>query len=141
MATKTSSKAAAETKAAALTKETKAEAPAKESKAAEPKKATTKKTAKAAAEKEEAAPVKTAEVKKEAVKKEEAPAAPNTAVIFEYGEKKVVAKELLAKAMESFQAAHADVVIQDVQLYVNADEGCAYIVVNGQEYPEDKISF
>lgn len=137
---RTSSKAAVE--------ETKTAAPVKEVKAAEPKKAV-KKTAAKAAEKEapvaeapkkaEPKPVKKAEPK--AAVKEEAPAAPATSVIFEYGEKKIVAKELLARAMEAFKAAHGDVTIQEMQLYVNADEGCAYIVVNGVEYPEDKIVF
>ncbi len=129
---RTSSKAAVE--------ETKTAAPVKEVKAAEPKKAV-KKTAAKAAEKE--APVAEAPKKAEpkAAVKEEAPAAPATSVIFEYGEKKIVAKELLARAMEAFKAAHGDVTIQEMQLYVNADEGCAYIVVNGVEYPEDKIVF
>lgn len=129
---RTSSKAAVE--------ETKTAAPVKEVKAAEPKKAV-KKTAAKEAEKE--APVAEAPKKAEpkAAVKEEAPAAPATSVIFEYGEKKIVAKELLARAMEAFKAAHGDVTIQEMQLYVNADEGCAYIVVNGVEYPEDKIVF
>lgn len=129
---RTSSKAAVE--------ETKTAAPVKEVKAAEPKKAV-KKTAAKAAEKE--APVAEAPKKAEpkAAVKEETPAAPATSVIFEYGEKKIVAKELLARAMEAFKAAHGDVTIQEMQLYVNADEGCAYIVVNGVEYPEDKIVF
>lgn len=121
---RTSSKAAVE--------ETKAVTPAKEGKAAEPKKTVKKTVAKAAVEKEVPA--------EEAPKKAEAKEL-STSVIFEYGEKKIVAKELLAKATEAFKAAHADVTVQEMQLYVNADEGCAYIVVNGVEYPEDKITF
>ncbi len=121
---RTSSKAAVE--------ETKAVTPAREGKAAEPKKTVKKTVAKAAVEKEVPA--------EEAPKKAEAKEL-STSVIFEYGEKKIVAKELLAKATEAFKAAHADVTVQEMQLYVNADEGCAYIVVNGVEYPEDKITF
>lgn len=118
------------TAAKATTK--KAEAPVSAPKAASASKAAAK-----AVSAEPEAPKKTP-VKKAAPKQ---PADPTTTVIFEYGEKKVVAKELLAKAMESFRAAHGDIEIQDMQLYIKADDNCAYIVVNGTEYPEDKISF
>ena len=43
------------------------------------------------------------------------------------------------KALETFQANHTDIQIQDMQIYVKADDNCAYIVVNGTEYPDDKI--
>ncbi|MDO5549538.1 MAG: DUF6465 family protein [Lachnospiraceae bacterium] len=99
--------------------------------------------AEAQAEQEAASVKKTAAkkttVRKTAAKKETKE--PNVSVTFEYANKQIVAKELLAKAMEVFCAAHAEVEIQDMQLYVNADEGCAYIVVNGVEYPEDRILF
>lgn len=64
---------------------------------------------------------------------------PAAAITFEFADKKIVAKELLAKAKETFSAAHQDVEIKDLQLYVNANDACAYLVVNGVEYPEDKI--
>ena len=90
---------------------------------------------KTAVKKETVAEVKKAPVKKEAVKAE-----PATSVFFEYDGYQIVAKDLLAKAMEAFQAAHKHVEMKEVQLYVNGNEGFAYIVVNGVEYPEDKIA-
>lgn len=147
----------AEVKAAAEGAEVLAEEPKKAAKKATARKTTAKtaakKEGKAAAEAgaealaaQEEAPAKKAAVKKTAArktaaKKEEKAAEPAVSVIFEYGNKQIVAKELLAKAMEAFRAAHAEVEIQEMQLYVNADEGCAYIVVNGVEYPEDRILF
>lgn len=95
-------------------------------------------------EEQEAAPVKKTAAKKTTARKTAAKKEakePKVSVTFEYANKQIVAKELLAKAMEAFRAAHAEVEIQDMQLYVNADEGCAYIVVNGVEYPEDRILF
>lgn len=100
----------------------------------------------AAAEKKTAAPKKAAaktaaEPKKTTARKTAAKAAePSTSVFFEYDGIQIVAKELLARAMEGFKAAHQDVEMKDVQLYVNGNEGFAYIVVNGVEYPEDKIA-
>lgn len=150
----------AEVKAAAEGAEVLAEEPKKAAKKATARKTTAKtaakkegKAAEAAAEAgaealaaQEEAPAKKAAVKKTAArktaaKKEEKAAEPAVSVIFEYGNKQIVAKELLAKSMEAFRAAHAEVEIQEMQLYVNADEGCAYIVVNGVEYPEDRILF
>lgn len=129
MATKTTTKKPATTTAAAKT------TAAKTTAAPEPAA-----TATAAASAPAPAPApKKAPVKKAAPKQE--PAAPATKVVFEYGDKQVVAKELLAKAMESFRAAHADIEIQEMQLYIKADDNCAYIVVNGTEYPEDKVNF
>lgn len=100
--------------------------------------------------KEAAKEVKKETVKEAAAEKKEAPAekaekaepkAEMTAsVVFEFADKKVVAKELLANAKAAFAAAHKDVVVEDMQLYVNANDGFAYLVVNGVEYPEDKIA-
>ena len=33
----------------------------------------------------------------------------------------------------------AGVEIKEMKLYVNAEDSCAYIVVNGEEYPDDKV--
>lgn len=148
MARKSANAAAEEAKTVTAAAETAVE---------EPKKAAVKKTAsrKTAAKKAEEAAAEAAEEKapakktaakkttsrKTAEKKETKAAEPVVSVIFEYANKQVVAKELLAKAKEAFQAAHAEVEIQKMQLYVNADEGCAYIVVNGVEYPEERILF
>ncbi len=87
----------------------------------------------------EAAPKKTV-AKKAAAKKETTEAViPAATVVFEYADKKVAANDLAAKALETFQANHTDIQIQDMQIYVKADDNCAYIVVNGTEYPDDKI--
>lgn len=112
------------------TKATKKAAPVQEAVVTEEKKTVKKEAA-----------VKAEAVKEpKAVKVEKAEAKEATAsVIFEFADKKVVAKELLAKAKESFAAAHKDVVVEEMQLYVNANDGFAYLVVNGTEYPEDKI--
>ena len=72
-------------------------------------------------------------------KKEEKAKEASVSVVFEFADKKVVAKELLAKAKEAFSAAHKDVVVEEMNLYINANDGYAYLVVNGTEYPEDKI--
>lgn len=114
------------------TKATKKAAPVQEAAVTEEKKAVKKDVAvKAEAVKETKA---VAPVKKEESVKEAA-----ASVIFEFADKKVVAKELLAKAKESFAAAHKDVVVEEMNLYINANDGFAYLVVNGTEYPEDKI--
>lgn len=142
MATRTTKKTAAQ---ATEVKETKvSEAVETKPEAAETaaKKAAPKKTAKTTAEpKKEAAPVKeAAPAKSTAAKKAEAAhTEPEVSVVFECGGRQIVAKEVLAKAMDAFRTAHADVEIKELKLYVNAEDNCAYIVVNGQEYPEDKV--
>ena len=103
------------------TKSTKKAAPVQEAAVTETKKTAKKETA--------PAPVKKEEKAKEA----------SVSVVFEFADKKVVAKELLAKAKEAFSAAHKDVVVEEMNLYINANDGYAYLVVNGTEYPEDKI--
>lgn len=128
MATKTTTKKPATTTAAVKT------TAAKPTAAPEPAAVATAAPAPAPAPAPKKAPAKKAAPKQE-------PASPATKVVFEYGDKQVVAKELLAKAMESFRAAHADIEIQEMQLYIKADDNCAYIVVNGTEYPEDKVNF
>lgn len=107
-------------------------APVQEAAVTETKKTVKKETevkAEAVKETAKAAPAKKAEKAEEA----------EVSVIFEFAEKKIVAKELLAKAKESFAAAHQDVVVKEMNLYINANDGFAYLVVNGTEYPEDKI--
>ncbi|MDO5416674.1 MAG: DUF6465 family protein [Lachnospiraceae bacterium] len=114
------------TKAAAAKKETVKPAETKAAPAVEVKEAPKAAEVKAAP--------KAAAPKKAAVKAE-----PVTAVTFEYADKKIVAKELLAAAMDAFKAAHKDVEVKEMNLYVNANDGYAYMVVNGTEYPEEKI--
>ena len=95
--------------------------------------------ARKAAETSASAEPKKKTTKTAAVKAQEVKSEPTVAITFEFADKKIVAKELLAKAKETFTAAHQDVEIKDLQLYVNANDACAYFVVNGVEYPEDKI--
>ncbi len=139
MATRTTKKAAVE---ATEVKGAKAAAVVETAETTE-KKAAPKK---AAAAKKETAVKEAAPVKKEAAVKEAAPAKkgaahtePEVSVVFECGGKQIVAKDVLAKAMDAFRAAHADVEIKEMKLYVNAEDSCAYIVVNGEEYPDDKV--
>lgn len=114
------------------TKTNKKAAPVQEAAATETKKSVKKETAaKAETVKEtvEAAPAKKEEKAEEAA----------VSVVFEFAEKKIVAKDLLAKAKASFAAAHQDIAVKEMNLYINANDGFAYLVVNGTEYPEDKI--
>ena len=123
--------AAAEVKKeAAVEVKAAAKAPAAEKKTPAPKKETAKPAVK------EAAKVPAAEPKKAPAGKAE----PSTSVFFEYDGVQIVAKDLLARAMKEFKEAHKDVEMKDVQLYVNGNERFAYIVVNGVEYPEDRIA-
>ena len=148
------------TKPAAETKPVETAAPAAAVKAAEVK-AETKPVEKKAEVKAETKPVeKKAEVKAETkpVEKKAVPAKkaaepkapakkapakktaePKTEVFFEFEEKKVVAKQLLTKAEKAFAKAHKDIEVKELQLYVNGNDGYAYLVVYGKEYPEDKI--
>ncbi len=93
----------------------------------------------AAPAKKEAAVKEAAPAKKETAQKGAAHTEPEVSVVFECGGKQIVAKDVLAKAMDAFRAAHADVEIKEMKLYVNAEDSCAYIVVNGEEYPDDKV--
>ena len=126
--------AAAEVKKeAAVEVKAAAKAPAAEKKTPAPKKETAKPAVK------EAAKVP-AEPKKAPARKAAGKAEPSTSVFFEYDGVQIVAKDLLARAMKEFKEAHKDVEMKDVQLYVNGNERFAYIVVNGVEYPEDRIA-
>ena len=127
--------AAAEVKKeAAVEVKATAKAPAAEKKTPAPKKETAKSAVK------EAAKVPAAEPKKAPARKAAGKAEPSTSVFFEYDGVQIVAKDLLARAMKEFKEAHKDVEMKDVQLYVNGNERFAYIVVNGVEYPEDRIA-
>ena len=122
------------TAAAEVKKEAAAKAPAAEKKTPAPKKETAKPAVK------EAAKVPAAEPKKAPARKAAGKAEPSTSVFFEYDGVQIVAEDLLARAMKEFKEAHKDVEMKDVQLYVNGNERFAYIVVNGVEYPEDRIA-
>lgn len=96
----------------------------KETKAAEKKTAAAKKEAPV-----KKTPAKTTSVKKTA--KKETAAAVKTAVTFEFNGKKLLAKDILERAMQSYQEAHKDESIESFELYIVAAENAAYYVVNG----------
>ena len=118
-------------------------------KAAAPKNTTRKTTAakKEAAPKNAAAPEKTAETTEEAMPKKTTPrrtakneAAPEVTVFVEYAGKQVVAKEVLAAAIENFKAANADTEIKTVEVYMKPEENVAYYVVNGVGSDDFKVA-
>ena len=146
-----------------------AEAPAAKETKAPAKKAPAKKApAKTAAAKKEAVkkePVKKEAVKKETVKKETAkketekkapakaaaakaapakkPAAkkaePAAAVHFQFDGKDLVAKDVLDQAVKAYKSTHKGVEIKTIELYIVANEGAAYYVVNGEGNDDFKI--
>ena len=146
-----------------------AEAPAAKEKKAPAKKAPAKKApAKTAAAKKETVkkePVKKEAVKKETVKKETAkketekkapakaaaakaapakkPAAkkaePAAAVHFQFDGKDLVAKDVLDQAVKAYKSTHKGVEIKTIELYIVANEGAAYYVVNGEGNDDFKI--
>lgn len=115
-------------KAAAVTEEVKAApaAPAKEETKAAPAKA---------------APAKKAPAKKPAAKKA-APkkaAEPKAAVHFQFDGKDLVAKDVLEQAIAHYKEIRKDVEIKDIELYIVANEGAAYYVVNGEGSDDFKV--
>ena len=146
-----------------------AEAPAAKETKAPAKKAPAKKApAKTAAAKKETVkkePVKKEAVKKETVKKETAkketekkapakaaaakaapankPAAkkaePAAAVHFQFDGKDLVAKDVLDQAVKAYKSTHKGVEIKTIELYIVANEGAAYYVVNGEGNDDFKI--
>ena len=130
-------KAAAPAAEAPAAKETKApakKAPAKKApaKTAAAKKETVKKeTAKKETEKKapaKAAAAKAAPAKKPAAKKAE----PAAAVHFQFDGKDLVAKDVLDQAVKAYKSTHKGVEIKTIELYIVANEGAAYYVVNGE---------
>ncbi len=136
MAVKKNAVKEAEVKAEAV--EVKEAAPKKTTarKAAAPKNETAPKTETVTTAREEAAPVKEKAPKKTAVKKA---AAPEATVYVEYADKKVIAKEVLAAAVASYKAAHADTEIETIEVYMKPEENVAYYVVNGEGSSDYKV--
>ncbi|MGN0371557.1 MAG: DUF6465 family protein [Enterocloster sp.] len=126
-------------RAAAKKTSAKKETAAKETAA---KKAPEKKTVakKAAPEKEEAAVKEETAAKKPAARRTAKKAAePAASVFFQYAGKEIVAKEILEEAVRAYKSTHADAEVKDIQLYIVADEGAAYYVVNGEASDDFKI--
>ena len=166
---KTAAGPAEETVKQVVEEEVKAAAPAAEAPAAKETKAPAKKApakkapAKTAAAKKETVkkePVKKEAVKKETVKKETAkketekkapakaapakkPAAkkaePAAAVHFQFDGKDLVAKDVLDQAVKAYKSTHKGVEIKNIELYIVANEGAAYYVVNGEGNDDFKI--
>lgn len=113
---------------------------AKESSAAEKKPAAKKTAAKSApkkagaAQKKETA-AKTAE-KKPASKKA---AAPKATVHVQFDGKDILAKDVLDQAVKAFKKSHRGVEVKTIELYIVANEGAAYYVVNGEGGDDFKI--
>lgn len=118
-------------KTAAATKETVKKEPVK--KEAVKKETVKKETAKKETEKK--APAKAAPAKKPAAKKAE----PAAAVHFQFDGKDLVAKDVLDQAVKAYKSTHKGVEIKTIELYIVANEGAAYYVVNGEGNDDFKI--
>lgn len=92
-----------------------------------------------AAEAKEA--VKKAPAKKPATKRASAKKAaePKMEVHFQFAGKDVLAKSVLDKAVEAYKNTHKNAEIKEVELYVVAEEGAAYYVVNGEASDDFKV--
>lgn len=88
----------------------------------------TKKPAAAKTTAAKAPAAKTAAAKAEAKKAE-----PTATVTIQYGANEVVAKKVLTAAIEAYQAAHEDVEVKTVDVYIKPEENAAYYVVNGDD--------
>ena len=123
-------------KTAAAKKETVKKEPVK--KEAVKKETVKKETAKKETEKKapaKAAAAKAAPAKKPAAKKAE----PAAAVHFQFDRKDLVAKDVLDQAVKAYKSTHKGVEIKTIELYIVANEGAAYYVVNGEGNDDFKI--
>ena len=53
-------------------------------------------------------------------------------VVVEFAGKQIMAKDVLHKAEEAYLAAHKDVEIKTLELYISPEQNAAYYVVNGE---------
>ena len=92
-----------------------------------------------AAEAKEA--VKKAPAKKPATKRASAKKAaePKMEVHFQFAGKDVLAKSVLEKAVEAYKNTDKDAESKEVELYIVAEEGAAYYVVNGEASDDFKV--
>ena len=60
-------------------------------------------------------------------------------VHFQFAGKDILAKSVLVQAVEAYKSTHKDVEIKKVELYIVAEEGAAYYVVNGVGADDYKI--
>ncbi len=98
--------------------------------------ATVKAVAAEAKEAVKKAPAKKPVAKKAPVKKA---VEPKMEVHFQFAGKDVLAKIVLDQAVEAYKSTHKDAEIKEVELYVVAEEGAAYYVVNGEASDDFKV--
>ena len=53
-------------------------------------------------------------------------------VVVEFAGKQIMAKDVLQKAEDAYLAAHKDVEIKTLELYISPEQNAAYYVVNGE---------
>ena len=53
-------------------------------------------------------------------------------VVVEFAGKQIMAKDVLQHAEEAYLAAHTDVEIKTLELYISPEQNAAYYVVNGE---------
>ena len=133
--TKAPAKKAPAKKATAKTAAAKKETVKKEAVKKEAVKKETVKKEPAKKETETKAPAKAAPAKKPAAKKAE----PAAAVHFQFDGKDLVAKDVLDQAVKAYKSTHKGVEIKTIELYIVANEGAAYYVVNGEGNDDFKI--
>lgn len=97
------------------------------------------------AEEVKAEAVKVAEEVKAAAKKAPAKRAPKkkaavATVTVEFAGKQMTITDIAAKAEAAYLASHKDAVVETVDVYVKAEEGVAYYVVNGEGSADFKIA-
>ena len=97
------------------------------------------------AEEVKAEAVKVAEEVKAAAKKAPAKRAPKkkaavATVTVEFAGKQITITDIAAKAEAAYLASHKDAVVETVDVYVKAEEGVAYYVVNGEGSADFKIA-
>ena len=103
-----------------------------EAETAQPEETVRKRAGRKAAPKDEAP-------KKEPAKRAAKKAEPTAAVHFQFDGKDIVAKDVLDQAVKAYKKSHRGAEIKDVQLYIVANEGAAYYVVNGEASDDYKI--
>ena len=64
---------------------------------------------------------------------------PKMEVHFQFAGKDILAKSVLDQAVEAYKSTHKDVEIKEVELYIVAEEGAAYYVVNGEASDDFKV--
>ena len=58
---------------------------------------------------------------------------------FQFDGKDLVAKDVLDQAVKAYKSTHKGVEIKTIELYIVANEGAAYYVVNGEGNDDFKI--